>query len=495
MIEDEGYKLYNGDCLEILKTLSANSVQSVVTSPPYFALRDYHTAKWIGGDPQCNHLASPRGGRNPETSSKQLTSGGTLNYQYAGVCNKCGATNVDHQLGLESSPDCLGWATGNPCGACYVCRIASIFREIWRILRDDGTLWLVMGDTYAGGHWGDQKAREESRPSSADTNGWTNGFNMNARPQFDNLRRAGLKPKNLIGIPWRVAFALQADGWWLRSDIIWNKPNILPESVTDRPTKAHEHIFLFAKSPKYYYDHVAIREIQSIESIKCLQRGISDHHKNIDGAPGQKPHTLNKPRQNANSFRRSGNKRSQSVVPGKPASHREDREDIQYSGSRNKRSVWTVATPKYSSSHFATFPPKLIEPCILAGASPHACEHCGSPWKRMIEKHATGKIHSANHINGWGLSCDSVEGNTQNRSEWREGIYYQTVGWQPTCDCLNNTGIGKCIVLDPFSGSGTTIAVALQYGRSAIGIELNPDYIELTRERIAKVQLAMPNLT
>ena len=113
----------------------------------------------------------------------------------------------------------------------------------------------------------------------------------------------------------------------------------------------------------------------------------------------------------------------------------------------------------------------------------------------MIEKHATGKIHSANHINGWGLSCDSVEGNTQNRSEWREGIYYQTVGWQPTCDCLNNTGIGKCIVLDPFSGSGTTIAVALQYGRSAIGIELNPDYIELTRERIAKVQLAMPNLT
>ncbi len=273
------WQLMQGDCLQVLATLPAESVQTCITSPPYWGLRDY---------------------------------------------------GAEGQLGLEATPEA------------YVASMVAVFREVRRVLRDDGTLWLNLGDSYAGSAVGgnDGVPNEWQRPS---------------RAAKAAISKAG-RPKDLVGIPWRVAFALQADGWYLRQDIIWHKPNPMPEGVTDRCTKAHEYIFLMTKSARYFYD---------VEAVK---------------------------------------------------------EHSDQTGTRNRRSVWTVTIKPYKGAHFATFPPDLIEPCVLAG---------------------------------------SASGDT---------------------------------VLDPFNGAGTTGVVAIQHGRRYIGIELNPDYLEMARKRIQdkRDSLTMP---
>jgi len=262
-----------GDCVESMKSLPDESIQTCITSPPYFGLRDY---------------------------------------------------GVDGQIGLEETPDS------------YVQKLVEVFREVRRILRDDGTLWLNLGDSYnnatSGGN-GATGGRDKSTLSSKMPPIGTTPVKKNIDPL--------LKPKDLIGIPWRVAFALQADGWYLRQDIIWHKPNPMPESVKDRCTKAHEYIFLLSKSKQYYFDNEAIKESSTGES-----KGISS------------------------SFKRDGSKRGESICPNSPMpTHRPDRPDVLYDGdTRNRRSVWTVATKPYSGAHFATFPPDLIEPCVLAGS-------------------------------------------------------------------------------------------------------------------------------
>ena len=269
-----------GDCRTRLRELPEQSVQTCVTSPPYFGLRDYGHAE---------------------------------------------------QIGLEKTPDA------------FVAELVSVFREVKRVLRDDGTLWLNLGDSYAG-YWGDAKAKAEGRKSSADTNGWTNGFSMNSRPSFHQaFTGTGIKPKDLIGIPWRVAFALQADGWYLRSDIIWHKPNPMPESVTDRPTKSHEYLFLLAKSERYYYDAAAVAEPLADASVA---RGSVK----LGGRKGDNY----EPEPSDPNFRNGA--------------HQWGREmDFSAGGTRNKRSVWSVPSAPFKGAHFATFPPALIEPCILAG--------------------------------------------------------------------------------------------------------------------------------
>jgi DNA modification methylase len=332
------WQLYQGDALETLKQMEDESINCCVTSPPYWGLRDY---------------------------------------------------GVEGQLGLEKTPEE------------YVSKMVEVFREVKRVLRKDGTLWLNLGDSYAG-YWGDKKAREENRPSMADTNGWTNGFNMNARPDFHSaFDEMKIKPKDLVGIPWMVAFALRADGWWLRSDIIWAKGNPMPESVTDRPTKAHEYIFLLSKSARYFYDAEAIKE----EAKEWT---------------GQ-----------AATFKREGWKATQLHVPGQArVSHRPDRKQDQvhrrYTGfndryeqgpKRNKRTVWNINTKPFPEAHFAVFPPEIPEICIKAGCP---------------------------------------EGGT---------------------------------VLDPFTGAGTTLFVAEQLGRNSIGIELNPEYCEIIRRRMAGLEM------
>ena len=234
-----------GDALTILPTLPEESVQCCVTSPPYWGLRDYGTATWEGGEVGCDHIpkGKPTWGEGTTNTSTLQGKASNDNHEREGykgsICPKCGARRIDSQLGLERTPEE------------YVQKMVEAFREVWRVLRKDGTLWLNLGDSYAGYH-GNSKVPDNEAPSNKA------GYIENMRESTAN--RNGLKPKDLVGVPWRVAFALQADGWYLRSDIIWAKPNPMPESVTDRPTKSHEYMFLLSKSERYYYDGEAIKE-------------------------------------------------------------------------------------------------------------------------------------------------------------------------------------------------------------------------------------------
>ena len=271
-----------GDCREQLKTLSDCSVQCCVTSPPYWGLRDY---------------------------------------------------GCDGQLGLESTPDE------------YVANMVAVFREVRRVLRDDGTLWLNLGDSYSGsGKGGNPEEGKQATNKGSQSIGVLYGKTGETAREaaLTNVSRRwtveqGIAPKNLIGIPWRVAFALQSDGWYLRQDIIWAKPNPMPESVRDRCTKAHEYIFLLSKNERYYFDADAIAE-PSADPVGSAKRYESDFG-------GAKAEAL------------KATKYGNTKVCG----------PREFDGTRNKRSVWTVPTSPYSGAHFATFPPALIEPCILAG--------------------------------------------------------------------------------------------------------------------------------
>jgi DNA modification methylase len=331
-----------GDCREVLKTISSNIIHCCVTSPPYFGLRDYGTATWNGGDASCDHVADPTKTKkfgnpafNENRPSREMTK--VDGYYFKDVCGKCGAICKDEQIGQESTIED------------YVDQMVEVFREVRRILRDDGTLWLNLGDSYAAQRLGSSAFR--------------------------------LKHKDLIGIPWRVAFALQADGWYLRQDIIWHKPNPMPESVTDRCTKAHEYIFLLAKSERYYFDAKAIAE-------KALTAGTV-----VKASNPQTAKNASKGKFGATS---EGFTKHDTVV----------------GETRNRRTVWTVNTKPFRGAHFATFPTDLVMPCILAGAP--------------------------------------VDGT----------------------------------VLDPFNGAGTTGLVALQNARRYVGIELNPEYANITCDRL-----------
>jgi DNA modification methylase len=302
-------KIYQGDVLEVSRTFPDECVHCVVTSPPYWGLRDYGTAIWSGGDQKCDHkrkLARNDGGRvNTQGfhgSSAEDSNKGAINY--SDICPKCGARRIDKQLGLEPTPEE------------YIARMVEIFREVKRVLRSDGTLWLNMGDCYAGsgGPGGDYKNGRKG---------------MEYGSQYHHEGH-GLKPKDLVGLPWMLAFALRDDGWWLRSDIVWAKPNPMPESVRDRPTKAHEYLFLLSKSKKYYYDQDAVREATK-GNVPTTEKGSFHNHENDDIVGQRIKNKTNHP------------------------------------AGRNLRDVWTIATQPFPEAHFATFPEKLVEPCIKAG--------------------------------------------------------------------------------------------------------------------------------
>ncbi|MGG3504707.1 site-specific DNA-methyltransferase [Paenibacillus lautus] len=328
--------ILQGNCIEVMPQLEVESFNTCVTSPPYYGLRDYGLppAYW----PEVTYTPMP--GLPPITVP-----------EWTGC------------LGLEPTPEM------------FVAHSVQVFREVHRLLRPDGTLWLNYGDSYAGSGKGGGGSYESERPGWQQIKGkrlergsgrWGGG-NLSALN--------GLKPKDLIGIPWRVAFALQADGWYLRMDNIWSKPNCMPESVGDRPTKAHEYMFLFSKSERYYYDGDAIKEPLASSSIVRLSQDIEGQQGSERANGGAKTNGRMKavggskgafgPPQ---SRRRSGNKeRKYGEERDRPGSHLGA--SVPWEGStRNKRSVWTVATAQFAEAHFATFPEKLIEPCILAGA-------------------------------------------------------------------------------------------------------------------------------
>lgn len=296
--------------------IASETVQCIVTSPPYYGLRDYGTAKWICGDPDCDHRENDRRSTRAQGAEESFHGGDDTaqTHPYKSICAKCGAIRVDNQIGLEPTPQA------------YVDNLVAVFRECWRVLKPDGVAWLNLGDSYAnngvsdpskvGGFTGDRirrgvKGTMDSRPKSIPD---------------------GLKPKDLIGIPWRVAFALQSDGWWLRQDIIWHKPNPMPESVTDRCTKAHEYVFLLTKSARYFYDAEAIQEKSITEPV---MRDKNSEGYNKCGYPG-----------------------GERFSPGARIGD----------GTRNKRSVWNIATRPFSGAHFACMPPELAETCIKAGS-------------------------------------------------------------------------------------------------------------------------------
>ena len=283
-----------------------------------------------------------------------------------------------------------------------------------------------------------------------------------------------------MGVPWRVALALQADGWYLRSDIIWHKPNPMPESVTDRPTKSHEYLFLLTKSKSYYYDQDAIREPNTLESKQRAMRGNSKHNKYAAGEHmplGVHANTMSQPRE----FKGYGDMEgaiSRGETPLKSA-------------GRNKRTVWKIATAPYSGAHFATYPPALVEPCIKAGTSEYGvCPECGNPWERVVKvKVGTAKLTpktiSAHHARGGkGVPTGTVGKAGSSRIDTER----TTVSWEPTCfhpEARIQPYVPiPATVLDPFSGSGTTLLVARKLKRKGIGLDISGEYLELAKERL-----------
>lgn len=357
-----------GDVRERLKELPDQSVHCVVTSPPYWGLRDYGTASWDGGDLECDHSTARSRGDDIKTGDKQGTSVGSRpNTQR--TCATCGAVRIDDQMGMENTPEQ------------FVANMVEVFRKVWRVLRDDGTLWLNLGDSYAGsgkGRNGDgtigvlNSKKQQSSAGSYDGD----------VPVTKTIN--GLKPKDLVGIPWRVAFALQADGWYLRQDIIWHKPNPMPESVTDRCTKSHEYIFLLSKSRQYYFDHEAIKEPAKYPFDDRASRADSRAGTSMNSVGGK------------TGIRFGGNKYGDSDDP-KHAT--KSGNEYIATGTRNKRDVWTVTTKPYKGAHFATFPPDLIEPCILAG-----CPEGGTVLDPFFGAGTTGLV-SQRHKRNW-IGCE-----------------------------------------------------------------------------------------
>lgn len=326
-------------------------IQTCVTSPPYYGLRDYGTAKWEGGDPNCEHqgkkLSSNNnfsyGGETPEDKIDTHT-GRKPNAEAltTGDCVKCGAKRIDSQIGLEPTPQE------------YIDNMVDVFAHVWDIMEDDGTLWINIGDTYAGGNGNGSKEQSV-------------GQSKFVKFSSPTSKVEGVRPKNLIGIPWKLAFALQDFGWNLRQDIIWHKPNPMPESVKDRCTKAHEYIFLLTKKPHYKFNHNAIQEPITDETALRMLRGVSDNHKNVNGAPGQTPHSMNQPRPNVRKeFDSSMGGGGTSFVDH--SGYKKADGTLMISETRNKRDVWAVNVKPYKGAHFATYPIELIEPCILAGS-------------------------------------------------------------------------------------------------------------------------------
>ena len=312
--------ILNGDVIEKLKELETGSVQCVVTSPPYWGLRDYGTAKWEGGDDNCEHKVgrATRGGLS-EMQSKNIGGFGDESIKNGGSCPHCGAKRIDQQLGLEETPEE------------YVEKMVDVFREVKRVLKDDGTCWLNLGDSYNGSGKAGNKDSEYFKKHTEFGKPAKNRDKIGMPTKVD-----GLKPKDLVGIPWRVAFALQADGWYLRQDIIWHKPNPMPESVTDRCSKSHEYIFLLTKSAKYFYDNDAIREPLAASTLNDVRIGCKSSR------PNSKAHELVK----------QGVHGSGGI--GDPTKTRAELTNL---AGRNKRSVWTINTQPYKEAHFAVFPP------------------------------------------------------------------------------------------------------------------------------------------
>ena len=399
-------RILTGDVFDHLAELPDESVHCVVTSPPYWGLRDY---------------------------------------------------GVDGAIGLEATFEQ------------HLGTLVDVFAEVRRVLRSDGTLWLNYGDAYAGS-WGAQSRGNPCVKTSTLSGGQgTHTGSLKRTPT--------LKPKDLMMMPARVAMALQADGWWLRSEIVWHKPNPMPESVTDRPTSAHEKLFLLAKSARYFYD---------AEAVRVPYKYGRDHHRNI----------LDLPESHVPCAAKHTGLRVGSQRPDKQRGHgrrhvgfngRWDAmaKEEQQSNGANLRNVWNIATHPYPGAHFATFPPAFVNLCINAGTSECGrCVKCGAPWVRQVRV-GGGTIGQSWHDHSDDGAQGQRSGGMSERTNLGNGTYRrETAGWCSSCECDEDEPLGPCTVLDPFGGSGTVGLVADRLGRDAILIELNPAYADMAHHRI-----------
>jgi DNA modification methylase len=459
-------KIEFGDCRETMRRWKEQGVkaQTCVTSPPYYGLRDY---------------------------------------------------GHEGQIGLEETPEA------------YIKAMVEVFRCVWDVLADDGTLWLNIGDSYAGsGRGGNPEAGKQATNRGSQSVGVLYGTGKTARDAaVTNVTRRtfesdGIKAKDLIGIPWMLAFALRADGWYLRQDIIWHKPNPMPESVQDRCTKAHEYIFLLSKSQKYYFDNEAIAEPLASASIARLSQANLENQKGSDRVPGKTNGNMKAvgPRFGGDKYGNDDSEKSRTKSGNEWAGNE--------TGRRNKRSVWTVTTKPYKGAHFATFPTDLITPCILAGSRP-AGKRCDCdetigtptgtggindpsmdvgragmarprrigegtrPITRLEQRHHATEIKASAHKGEMSVICGPAFGHyirtdLSGARPLPEALRLDFLqrGWitnAPACNCPLKLAD---IVLDPFMGSGTTAAVAIANGRDYLGCELNPAYKELQDARI-----------
>ena len=493
-----------GDCRDKLRDLPADSVQCVVTSPPYWGLRRYdgeQEAVW-GGDAECPHDWVPRRYYVEQSTGKHsreaFVKPGDENierlkaarWREDAFCARCGAWRG--AFGLEPTPEL------------YVTHTVEILREVRRVLRPDGVIWWNLGDSYAGSGQGWQH-----KDGGSIQRKWLDAYGTGRPPGYiSSASPTGLKPKDLTLVPARVALAAQADGFWVRAMVIWEKINCMPESVKDRPTESHEYILLLTRSERYFYDADAVREPHQAASLQRVQQKWADTTKYDEESAPEHQH----------SWQRGERGMDRNCHPA----------------GRNLRSVWRFATIPYMGAHFAVFPPELPRRCILAGTPPKVCADCGAPWERLTKREAVpypsgshGNYVNKGHPPGGQERDDST---TLGKVE-----YYRmaTIGWQPTCECHGNAeivqvecqecsgegavdgeacptcdGSGQvdtrvwpesvlqawptrpAIVLDPFAGSGTTLKVAEDLGRWWIGIDICEQYSAQIRERTAQRSLA-----
>lgn len=455
-----------------------------ITSPPYWGLRSYQgTGSWKGGDPECEHIrpmdnvnrsSTLEGGKQTQTEAHRVQA------EYREVCALCGARRVDAQLGLERLHDCYGWATGDNCGECFICHLRAWMREVWRVLRDDGQAWINLGDSYQGSANSGAVTDVQDGPKGHRTSG------------LRSKTGPGLKPKDLCLIPQSAALALRADGWYVRSMIPWTKRNPMPESVTDRPTTAHEYWLQLTKRARYAADGEGWRGKQG----EMTRRAASFR----DGGV----YTNNR------SFNNNGSKEKDTHGDGAPSTGRSRRTTDFFFEGLDQEIAETRAylrhlkeirkgegllldeegeplaavfnTRGYSGAHFATFPSHMIEAIIKFASPEKCCAKCGKGWERVISERKSPFEDTRVPGNHKPTSITKLSG--QKMQKWLDKHPRQTLGFRPSCSCDAGDPV-PALVVDIFVGSGTTLLAARALGRNGIGFDLSFDYLrEQARKRL-----------